>query len=903
MLSLDMLRRRLQTMLHLGRERHALDTELEFHLQSQIAENIAAGMSPAEARQAALRTFGNPALVRDQTVDTWGWAWIERLLQDVRFALRQIARAPGFAIVAILTLALGIGANNAVFTLTHSLLLSSLPIQDPGSLVRLAVHVPNPNGESVDAGLSLPMIQAIQRRTHAFNGVFGWCVYDFPFTESDGINGIHGAVLSGNAFQILGVRPALGRLLLPTDDQPGGGPDGWAAMISHREWMEHFHADPSILGRHITVTDHSVTIVGVTPEGFEGVIVAEHPDIFLPLEFTAALNGEASLNNGQRLWLTSFARLNSGVSRTEAAAEMTAIFPAVRDEVLPAAMRHLPVVEKSRLGVTSARTGWSDLRTQYTQPLVLLQILVGVVLLICCANLSGLFLARASARRQEFAIRAALGAARLRLMRQLFVESLMLALPGALLGIALAWSAGPWILHSLGNRQAEISLSARPNLAVLFVTALCALLCTLLFGMAPAWTASHVSVEAALRSSGPRAGGGSAGARRLLIPFQVAMSLALVVIATLLGSTVVRLRTDNSGYRTANVLFYITDFNRLPQKGADLIPLYRRMAASLEQQPGIIDASVAEIPPLIGWQDDGMFVAASDVQHAQPLRAHSNSIAAHFFAAVGTPLLAGRDLRNEDADLNACIVNQAAAARLFPHSNALGKILRQVPWHLGESHETTHDCQIVGIAANAKYQSLHEDFAPIIYQPLTKDSGGLARLFLVIHARSVDQAHAAYRTALREVAPTTPVTDPFLFTQQFSDSIAREQLLSALSGFFALLALLLSAIGIYGLVAWNVNQRTMEIGVRMALGATRLRVFLLVMRQVAGLLAIGVGLGAAAAFFAARSIRTFLFEVKPGDPIVFAAGALALVTIGLVAATLPARRAISIDPMQALRTE
>jgi predicted permease len=709
--------------------------------------------------------------------------------------------------------------------------------------------------------------------------------------------------MSGNAFQILGVRPAIGRLLTPADDQPGGGPDGWAAVISHREWTENFHSDPSVIGRHMIVTDHSVTIIGVAPEGFEGVIVAEHPDIYLPLEFTAALYGEPSLHNGGRLWLTAFARLRPAVTRSQASAELSSMFPSVKEAVLPAEFRRMPMVQKTRLEVSSARTGWSDLRAQYTQPLMLLQVLVGVVLLICCANLSGLFLARASARQQEFAIRAALGAARSRLMRQLLIESFMLALPGALMGIGVAWSAGPWILHSLGNRQAEISLSLRPDVAVLSLTAICAMLCAILFGMAPAWTASHASVDAALRSSHSSAAPGSAGVRRFFVPFQVALSLALVVIAALLGSTVVRLRTDNSGYRTANVLFYITDFNRVPQKGAELVALYRRMAARLEEQPGVIDASVAEIPPLLGWQDTEEFVAASQAGHAQPAVSDSNSIGAHFFTAVGTPLLAGRDLKNEDADLNSCILNQAAAKLYFSHTNALGKMLRQIPHAIGNTTGTPHDCQVVGIAQDAKYETLHEEYPPIVYLSLSERTGHIDDLFLVIHGRSIAEAKAAYHTTLHEIAPTTPETDPFLFTQQFNDSIAREQLLSALSGFFALLGLLLSGVGIYGLVAWNVTQRTREIGVRIALGATRMRVFLLVMRQVAVLLAAGVIAGGMAAFFAARSIRSFLFEVQPGNPAVFGMAALALVLIGLLAATLPARRAVSIDPMRALRTE
>jgi predicted permease len=906
---LETLRMRLQMLLYRGRESQRLNAELQFHLERQTAENIADGMSPEEARQAAMRTFGNPTVVREQVHETWSWTWLERLLQDIRFATRQIARAPGFALIAILTLALGIGANNAIFTLTHALLLSGLPVPDPDRLVRLAIDLKGSDPKNgSDAPLNLPMVQAIERRAHSFSGVLGWCVYDFVPPKGEDTDEIRGAIVTGNAFQVLGVRPAAGRLLTPADDQPGGGPDGWAGVISHREWVQRYHADPSVIGRRIMVTDHSVTIVGVAQEGFEGVLVAEHPDLYLPLEFDAALNaahnGEAGLHSGGRLWLITFARLKPGVSRALAAAEMSAIFPSLLDEVMPANLRHLPVVEKARLAVVSGRTGWSDLRLQYTQPLVLLQLLVGAVLLICCANLSGLFLARASARQQEFAIRVALGAARSRVVRQLLVECLMLAVPGALIGIGLAWSAGPWILHSMGSSEGAVSLSFRPDIVVLSVTAVCAVVCALLFGMAPAWTASHTNVEAAMRGSSSRMASGNAGVRRFFVPFQVSLSLVLVVVAALLGSTVVRLRTDNSGYRTANVFFYIADFNRVPQKGADIIPLYRRIVARMEEMPGIEDASVVEIPPLHDWGDGGMFVAAEDVRHGQPTEASTNYIGAHFFAAVGTPLLAGRDLRNEDADQNSCILNQAAASRYFPHTAALGRMLRQVPDNMGNPNETAYDCQIVGIVQNAKYRTLHEEHPPaIVYLPLSGRTNRLPGLFFVIHARSAAAADNGYQTALREIAPTIPVVEPVLFTQFFNDSIAREQLLSGLSGFFAVLALLLSGIGIYGLVAWNVTQRTMEIGVRMALGATRMRVFLLVMRDVAVLLAAGVAFGGVAAFFAARSIRSFLFEVQPGNSAVFALAALALALIGLLAAMLPARRAVSIDPMRALRTE
>jgi predicted permease len=889
--------------LHPHRLDEDLDDELQSHIDFAVEENLGHGMTEREARKAALVKFGGVTQVREIYRRRRGFPSVDTFLQDMRLAQRQIWRSPGFAIVAILTLALGIGANTAVFTLTHALLLSSLPVAAPNQLVRLAVALDSNDEDDRNAPLSLPMIQSIQQRSHSFSGILGWCVYDFVLREGGSMHGIHGAMVTGNAFEVLGVHPAAGRLLVSADDQPGGGLNGWAGVISYRAWMEKYHADPTVVGRHITVTDRAVTIVGVAPEGFEGALVAEHPDIYLPTEFDGSLNGEASLHSGGHLWLTTLARLKRETSRAQAAAEMDSIFPAVKDQTLTPAILALAEVKKSRLLVTPGRTGWSSLRLEYTRPLLLLQLLVAAVLVICCLNLSGLLLARASARRKEFALRGALGAGRPRLMRQLFVESLMLALPGALLGIALAWFAGPWILHSLGSRQAEVSLSSRPDLAVLCVTAMCALVCTVVFGVAPAWTAGHTNAEDALRSTPGNSAAGYAGARRFFIPFQVALSLTLVVVAGLLGATVMRLRTESCGYRVENVLFYITDFNRVPQKGAALVSLYRRFVTRMEELPGVEDASVAEIPPLLHWDDSNNFVAAENARNTQPSSAYENSIAAHYFSAVGTAILAGRDLRNQDADLHSCLVNQSAARLYFPHHPALGETLREFLHDFEAGTNTFKDCQIVGVVQDSKYNTLHESPRPIVYLPISKDTSRLGGLFFVIHARSLAAARAAYLTALHEVAPDSPETEPFTFTQQFSDSIAREQLLSALSGFFAVLALLLSGIGIYGLVAWNVTRRTTEIGLRMALGATRVAVFLLIMRQIATLLLIGLLAGGLTSFFVARSIRGFLFEVPAENPAIFAFAATLLALIGLVAALPPARRAVTIDPIEALRSE
>jgi predicted permease len=884
-----------------------LDEELLSHIELAIEDNLRKGMSKESARTSALRSFGGLIQVKEMYRVERDLPFVDAIAQDIRYAARQMKRAPGFAIVAVLTLALGIGANTAVFTLIHALMLTTLPVRSPGELVRLTMNLSVPATDGHDAPLNLPIIEAIQRHSHSLHGVLGWCVYDFPFRDGSLNSGLHGAIVSGDAFESLGVRPAVGRLLTPLDDQAGGGPDGLAAVISYRLWRERYRAGPSVVGHHIIVTDHDATIVGVAPAGFEGVITAEHPDIYLPLEFQAVLYGQAAKHEGGRLWLQTFARLSPGVKRAQAGAEMNTLLPAILDETVPSAMRHLPVIETARFEVKPARTGWSKLRLQYTGPLLMLQLMVATVLLICCANLSGLFLARASARRQEFAIRGAMGAGRFRLLHQLFVECLMLAIPGALLGVGFAWMTGPWIVHMLGNPQAEQAISMRPNLAVLSVTLGCAVLCALLFGMAPSWFASHTRIEAELRTLHPRTAVSGTRLRNFFVPFQLALSLTLVVVASLLGSTIQRLLTESSGYRTENVVFALTDFLRIPEKGDALVALYRRMAARIEQSPGVEQASVAALYPLMDSRWTEEFVAANNAGRVRPVEATGNVITAHYFSALGIPMLAGRDFQDDNSDTDTCIISQAAARLYFPGNSALNRTLRQIIHQMRTGVDTFRDCQIVGIVQDTKYDSLRESPPPIVYIPLRAEVNGFsnagAALFFIIHGRSVEAEKSAYLKALHEVAPTSPEIPPFEFTQTFHDSVARERLLSVLSGYFALLGLLLSGIGIYGLVAWNVTRRTSEIGLRIALGARRVEVFSLVMSQVIGLMVAGILIGGTAAFFASRAIRSFLFEVRPADPLIFALSTLLLILIGLLAATLPARRAVSIDPMQALKTE
>ena len=875
------------------------------HLAEKIDELMEGGMSREEATYAARRAFGNVARIQERSREVWQWPRVESLWADARYALRHLARSPAFTATAVLTLALGIGANTGIFTLTRALLLATLPVQDPGRLVRISLVLNNPGGAVRDMPVNSFMVDSLRRHAHSLKGVFGWASESFVLQEGERLHIYDGAVLSGNAFEVLGLRPAAGRLLEPADDQDGGGPDGWAAVLSYRFWQQHFGGEPSVVGRPVMLSDHSVTIVGVAPRGFEGVLIDAQPDFYLPLHYEPLLHGDGSLLRQRgSLWLTAWGRIRTGIGMGRARAEVLSLFRPVIDETLPASMRHVPVVEHARFAVDPGGTGWSDLRPRYTQPLLLLQILVGVVLLVCCVNLAGLSLARAAMREHEFAIRAALGAGRPRLMQQMLVESLLLAGAGGTLAIAFSWATDRFLLRFLANREAAEAMATRPDAALLAITGACALACALLFGLLPAWMASHFPLEPALRTSGKNQGHGSQRNQRtprLFVPAQLALTLGLVSVAAMLGATVIHLRDKGAGLRQDNVVLLPTNFGRLPQKGEALVRLYRRMQAQIGRAPGVEDVSVAWNTPLSGRSNLGAFTGgkASDAAYQYEL----NEVAAGYFAVLGTKIVAGRDFSGSDADTGTCILNEAAARAFFPTQSAVGHTIRQYLSSMSTGTSSTRDCRVVGVVADSPFTSLRAAPPPMVYSPLSPAGDHLDGMTLLIRAHRAGEAVAAARDALKELAPQSPESDPILLSQQFEDSIARENLLSALSGFFAALALLLSGIGVYGLAASWVARRTSEIGVRMALGATRSGIVLLVLRQVAVLLAVGIVAGGALALLAGRAIRMFLYGVNPANPAILALAAVTLTCAAALATAFPARRAASVDPMQTLRAE
>ncbi|HEX3663355.1 MAG TPA: ABC transporter permease [Acidobacteriaceae bacterium] len=899
---------RTRNLFHRERIDAEIGAELRSHIEMAVEDAMHAGMPEAEARRAARLRFGNPVTVRERTMGADTALALEGLWRDVKFALRQLRKSPGFAVTAVLTLALGIGANTGIFSLTRALLLQPLPVAHPSRLIRISLVLNNPGGAVRDMPLNSFMIDSLHRHATTISGIFGWTPYRFVAQQNDGPRIADGALVSGNTFEVLGVRPAVGRLLRPEDDEDGGGPDGWAAVLSYRYWQEHFGGDPSAVGRQVTLSDHKVRVVGVAPKGFEGVIVTARPDFYLPLHFEPVLRGTGSLLRMRgSLWLTAWARVRSGVSKAAAGAEIRSLFRTVIDETLPSSMQHVPVVEHAGLAVDSGSAGWSDLRNEYTRPLLLLQALVGVVLLVCCVNLAGLCLARAATREREFAIRTALGAARARLMRQILVESLLLAGCGGALAIAFSWVTDRYLLRFVADRQAAAALAARPDPALLAITGGCALACALLFGLLPAWMASYGPVEAGLRTSGKNQGHGSRRnllARRVFVPAQMALTLGLVSVAAMLSSTVWHLRENSTGFNSRGVVLFSTDFTQLHLKSSSLDLLYRRIAARIGQMPGVESVSVAENTPLSGASHLGAFSPTGSPEPGNnPFRYETNAIGSDYFATLGIRMLAGRDFTGSGSDAGACVLNEAAARLLFPAGTALGSSVRQYISSMSTGTQYSQNYRVIGIVDDTRFTSLRAAPPPIIYLPQRDSTDGLEAMTLLIRARTQSEADAAYRRTLHELAPKSAVANPASLEAQMEDSIARENLVATLSEFFAGLALLLSGIGMYGLMASWVARRTAEIGVRMALGATRRAIVGLVAQQVLTLLAVGVAVGGGLALVTGHMVRAFLYEVSPASPEILLLSIAIVGAAAILAAVWPARRAASVDPIQALRSE
>jgi predicted permease len=872
-----------------------LADELEQHLEEKIDELVRTGMPKREAAHAARREFGNVTVIEQDSRRVWQWPFLEGLLADLRYGMRMLRKTPGFTLIAVMILALGIGSNTAVFSLIDALLLRSLAVPEPQELVHISFGPPGKPGP-----LSGPMFDRLREHQTSLTDMFGWTNSPMVLTEEGASRPIQAAYATGSAFPTLKLKPRLGRLLDWHDDEVGGTSNGFTAVISETFWIEHFRAEADALGQTIIVNGAAATIVGVMPRSFNGITVDYAPQVVLPFAFDVALHGKASGRfEPSSTWLHTMGRLEPGESITQAQANLAAIASDVLKEALPADYQRVDYLRTGGLSLSPGRTGNSPLGDVYGRSLWTLQALVGLLLMICCANLASLELSRSLGRQHELVVRSALGAGRLRLVRQLVIESAMLAVAGAGAGIVLSQWMSSLLVRYIEQSDFPVFLDLRPHATVFLWTIGLAALTVILAGALPALNMTRFGREAMLRSLKQR--GLSGNKNRLaarLLPFEVALSVLLVSIALLFASSTGKLLRMDPGFRVKGVTLFDVDFERRTEKGEARLELYRNMLDALGRAPGVEAASVLAVRPL---GEGGIDESAAPVEGNGPEDKHlfENIVGPNYFATAGTRLLAGREFGNFDG-LGAspvCIVNQAAANSFFPGQDALGKHIRST-----EPHATHPVCEIVGIATDAKYLSLREPAPPTIYYSYAQlpDFGWEG---FITRSRDSSVAIAAFRDTLHRFAPDTPLMPAVSMQRQLEDSVGRERLLAAMSLFFGGLALLLTSIGLYGLETQRVKQRTAEIGLRMALGAERRNVLGSILKEAALFFVVGVPIGLALTAGASRFIGSLLYEISPLDPRILGATLLAMLAVGFLAAYLPARRATRVDPLVALRYE
>jgi predicted permease len=892
-----------------------LDAELRSHIEMRIEANIAAGMSPEEARRDALLRFGNRTLVKERTRRADIIPWLETFAHDVRYALRVYRKSPLFTVVAVITLTLGIGANTAMFTLTHAVLLRALPVQHPEELVRITFAKPDQ-----DFGLSGPMFDEIKKRQQVYSDVLGWSGSLVKVGKPGDIHETYAALATGNAFSMLGVEPAAGRLLTPADDRPGGGSDGWTTVLAYEYWVSHFNASTSAIGQTITVEGTPVMIVGVLPRNFEGVLVAAKPAFVLPLEMEPLLHREFPMRHAEGgLFLTVIGRLKAGKTLADAREEVRRIGPSIQHDTDAKGILSKGFFAGSTWGVESARTGRMYERSRYREPLLFLQALVGIILLICAANIAGLMLARSSARRHEFAVRAALGASRMRIMRQLAFETGLLALVGGATSLAVASPASRAVVVALIGTRSALNLS--PDRAVFGFTAGIALFVTVAAALPAALRSTRVQPVSDLKSGA--AVGGRTRTESVFVAAQVGLSLVLLVSAGLLAGSLRHLLTLDPGFSTSGIVLIPTDFSSLnhqarrpempglattstgangPGTDSKAQLAYRTVLERLKPLPNIQSVSAEAVPLLTGWISSTS-VRTTGEHGAQRVddQLSFNTVGPDYFATAGTAVLQGRDVRFSDdhSGEKVCWLNRSSAKYLFPAGDALGKALVEV--ETGKPQ-----CVVAGVVQDTKYTSLKAPAPRMIYEPYLQFGDEPFRrqdLFLMIRTDNVQAAVESARRVLREVAPTTPLLDPVTVSQQLHKSIGQEQTTAMLAIFFGALALLLAGIGLYGLLSYQVLQRTREIGVRIALGASRGNVVTLIARDIGLLLGIGVAIGLVASLGVSRVIGGLLFDMRRFDPWTYVAAVCLLGVAAVVATCVPTRRATRVDPMIALRYE
>lgn len=898
-----------------------IDEELSSFVEASTEDKLRCGMPIEQARRAARVEMGSTNAVKHR-IRSVGWeTQAEIFWHDTKHSIRALWRSPGFTLIAVFSLALGIGGNTAIFTLVNQILLRNLPVRDPQELVTFGESTSSGILGGIDLGTADMFTYDFARQLETHPGPFQGVAAYSSFSPKVSVRTPNSAqaiqssasLVSGNFFSVLGATPLLGRTIAPFD---ASAPDRSAvALVSYRFWQQELSADPAVLGRTIVINATPFTVIGVMPEAFHGIQKElDPPDLWVPVTMVQEVFLQPGMLRPRDFYiLHMFARR---VRQTSLAMDQGWLDRQIRDYVRagggePLSPARRQEIQRLTVQLLPAAHGVSGLRSQYGDTLVILMAVVGVVLLIACANLANFLLARAVARQREIATRLALGSSRARIVRQSVAEALVLSLCGGLLGLVVAFTVTRALIAFVARDALFIPLDPRPDGAVLLFTFGVSILAGLLFGLAPAMHIARATASARVITNSRTAQGSGGRSRRwwqkLLVATQIMLCLSLLVVAGLFLRTLHNLHDQNFGFERSHML--IADFDaRIAGYKPEQVPaLHQRLLDRLAAIPGVRSAALAATPPVsAGAWTSSLSISGYTPGPKEDMGAVLNRVSSDYFDAAGIPILVGRPIQPSDtaSALKVAVVNQSFARHYFPGGNIIGHTLKidigePGPW------------QIAGIAGDTRSGNPREDAPRTVYLPLAQIAGARGKgaqdsyAWVMILRTSGDPAQtiASLKAAVAGVDPNLPVLQVRTIQDQLEGFMSDETLISRLTAVFAGLAVLLAAIGLYGVMSFNVARRTGEIGVRIALGASSSGVQWMVLRESLGLLGAGLGMGLPIALFAVRLVRSQLYEISPFDPATFIAAAVGIAFITIISAWVPARRAAAVDPMTALRCE
>jgi len=872
-------------------DRHSrdLDREMGFHLDERVDQLVTSGMTEREARREARRRFGNRGVMKERTRDADIVAWLDALAADIRQAFRALRANRGFAVVAVVSLALGIGANTAIFSLINAVMLRSLPVRHPETLLSVRMG-------GTDDVFTNPLWEQIRARGDVFGGAFAYGQARFNLAPAGEARNVDGEWVSGDYFRTLGVPATLGRTIDAADDVRGCPA---IAVMSYGLWQTEFGGAQNAVGKTLMVNAHPYTVVGVVDRGYSGITVGQRSQLYLPICSEAVMDGpDNAIDNRSSWWLNVMVRPAAGSTAAQTAARLAAAAPDVMAATLPPDRPPQAQAEylKQTLTVTPAASGVSQLRLQYTGALRVLMVVVALVLLIACANVANLLLARATVRQHEAAIRLALGAGRKRLVRQMLTEAIVLSLLGAALGVLFANWGARLLTSFLSVRGTAAWLDLAIDLRVLAFTSAVALLSGILFGLAPAWRSARTDPQAALKAQGRSVVGRSRrGVGWALVAGQVALSFVLLTSAGLLLSSFRNLTTTHAGFQRSGVLLVNVG---LPDTSTSLPGTILERLRAL---PGVRSVAFSSMTPMSNRGENTFLV--TDSYH--PVRKRDgltwvNHISEGYFSTIGTRLLRGRDIEASDraGSSQVAIITQSVARKVFAAADPLGQQFRRP---MGKQDSAPYE--VIGVVEDTKFGSLRDSTGPVIYLPAAQADQPVQ--FFTVEIRSdipPTTLIAGVKSVMAQLSPPASLQFTTL-SEQVARSLSRDRLLATLATFFGGLALLLALIGLYGTMAYSVARRRNEIGIRIALGAARQRVVRMVVGEVIVVVITGLCVGVALAVVATRLVASFLFGLRASDPATWIASAAVLIGVALLAGAAPAWRAARMNPMMALREE